>query len=153
MIVAQTVSNLLDLLEKKVKEYNIMLSIHNHGPEDHNFPSPLDTYEKIKKLDPRIGICIDIGHVKRSGFDPSDCIKKVADRLMDVHIKDLKTIQLTSDVCEVGRGKLDIPGILRTLDEIKFKGVVAFEYEKDPNDPLAGLAESVGFTKGVLSVI
>lgn len=153
MIVAQPVRELLDLLEKKVKEYDIKLAIHNHGPEDHNFPSPLDTYEKIKKRDPRLGICIDIGHVKRSGFDPSDCIKKVADRLMDIHIKDLNTIQLTSDVCEVGRGKLDIPGILRTLIRIKFKGVVAFEYEKGLDDPLAGLAESVGYTKGVLAVI
>jgi len=153
MIVAQPVVGLLDLLEKKVKEYNIKLAIHNHGPEDHNFPSPLDTYEKIKKRDPRLGLCIDIGHVRRSGFDPSDCIKKCADRLMDIHIKDLKTIQITSDVCEVGRGKLDILGVLRTLIGIKFKGVVAFEYEKDLDDPLAGLAESVGFTKGVLAVL
>lgn len=153
MIVAQPVVGLLDLLEKKVKEYDIKLAIHNHGPEDHNFPSPLDTYEKIKNRDPRLGLCIDIGHVRRSGFDPSACIKKCTDRLMDVHIKDLKTIQITSDVCEVGRGKLDIPGVLRTLIGIKFKGVVAFEYEKDLDDPLAGLAESVGYTKGVLAVI
>lgn len=153
MIIAQPVSELLDLLEKKVKEYNIKLAIHNHGPEDHNFPSPIETLDKIKKRDSRIGLCIDIGHVRRSGFDPSDCIKKCADRLMDIHIKDLKTIQLVSDVCEVGRGKLDIPGILRTLIKIKFQGIVAFEYEKDPNDPLAGLAESVGYTRGILSLI
>lgn len=153
MIIAQPAANLLDLLEKRVKEYDIKLAIHNHGPEDHNFPSPLETYEKIKKRDPRLGLCIDVGHVRRSGFDPSDCIKKCADRLMDIHIKDLKTIQVTADVCEVGRGKLDIPGILRTLLGIKFKGVVAFEYEKDLDDPLAGLAESVGYTKGVLAVI
>jgi sugar phosphate isomerase/epimerase len=72
---------------------------------------------------------------------------------MDVHIKDLRTIQTVADVCEVGRGKLDIPEVLRTLLKIKFSGVVAFEYEKDLNDPLAGLAESIGFTRGVLKVI
>ncbi len=153
MIIAQPVNELLDLLDRKVKEYNIKLAIHNHGPEDHNFPSPIETLAKIKNMDPRLGLCIDVGHVRRSGIDPSDCIKKCADRLMDVHIKDLKTIQLVSDVCEVGRGKLDIPGILKTLIAIKFKGIVAFEYEKDLNDPLAGLAESVGYTRGVLSVI
>lgn len=153
MIIAQPVSDLLNLLERKVKEYNIKFAIHNHGPEDHNFPSPLATYEIIKKLDPRLGLCIDIGHVRRSGFDPSECIQKCADRLMDIHIKDLHTIQTVSDVCEVGRGKLDIPGVLRTLLKIKFKGVVAFEYEKDLNDPMAGLAESIGYTRGVLSLI
>jgi inosose dehydratase len=153
MIIAQPVGELLNLLERKVKEYDIKLAIHNHGPEDHNFPSPIETMYKIKKMDPRIGLSIDVGHVRRSGIDPSDCIKKCADRLMDIHIKDLKTIQLVSDVCEVGRGKLDIPGILRTLINIKFKGIVAFEYEKDLNDPLAGLAESVGYTRGVLRMI
>jgi len=153
MIVAQPVMGLLDMLDKKVKEYDIQLAIHNHGPEDHNFPSPIATLEKIKNLDPRIGLCIDIGHVRRSGFDPSDCIKKCAGRLIDVHIKDLNTIQTVSDVCEVGRGKLDIPGVLGTLLKIKFKGVVAFEYEKDLKDPLAGLAESVGYTRGVLRLL
>ncbi len=153
MIIAQPVNELLDLLERKVKEYNIKLAIHNHGPEDHNFPSPFETMDKIKNMDNRLGLCIDVGHVRRSGIDPSECIKKCADRLMDVHIKDLKTIQLVSDVCEVGRGKLDIPGILRTLINIKFKGIVAFEYEKDLNDPLAGLAESVGYTRGVLRML
>jgi inosose dehydratase len=151
MIVAQPVAELLELIEKKVKEYNIKLAIHNHGPEDHNFPSPIETMAKIKKMDPLIGLSIDVGHVRRSGIDPAYCIKKCADRLMDVHIKDLKTIQLVSDVCEVGRGKLDITGIIRSLIRIKFKGIVAFEYEKDLNDPLAGLAESVGYTRGVLS--
>jgi sugar phosphate isomerase/epimerase len=151
MIIAQPVAELLDLLEKKVNEYNIKLAIHNHGPEDHNFPSPIETVAKIKKMDPRIGLSIDVGHVRRSGIEPVYCIKKCADRLMDIHIKDLKTIQLVSDVCEVGRGKLDIPGILRSLIRIKFNGIVAFEYEKDLNDPLAGLAESVGYVRGVLS--
>jgi inosose dehydratase len=153
MIIAQPAADLLNLLEQKVKEYDIKLVIHNHGPEDHNFPSPIETLAKIKSMDPRIGLCIDVGHVRRSGFDPSECIKKCADRLMDIHIKDLKTIQLVSDVCEVGRGKLDIPGILKTLMDIKFKGIVAFEYEKDLNDPLAGLAESVGYTRGVLRML
>jgi sugar phosphate isomerase/epimerase len=153
MIIAQPVNELMGLLEKKVKDYNIKLAIHNHGPEDPNYPSPYETYEKVKKMDSRMGLCIDIGHVRRSGFDPSECIRKCADRLMDVHIKDLRTIQTVADVCEVGRGKLDIPEVLRTLLKIKFSGVVAFEYEKDLNDPLAGLAESIGFTRGVLKVI
>ena len=153
MIVAQPVAGLLEMLELKVMEYDIKLAIHNHGPEDKNFPSPMATLEKIKKLDNRIGLCIDIGHVRRSGFDPAESIRKCADRLIDVHIKDLNTIQTVSDVCEVGRGKLDIPGILSTLIKIKYKGIVAFEYEKDLKDPLAGLAESVGYTLGVLDLL
>lgn len=55
MIIAQPESNLLELINKKVQDYNLMFAIHNHGPEDKNFPSPLVTYEKIKMLDPVSG--------------------------------------------------------------------------------------------------
>jgi sugar phosphate isomerase/epimerase len=153
MIIAQPESDMLEPVNKKVQEYNIMFAIHNHGPEDKNFPSPQVTYEKIKKLDSRIGLCIDVGHAKRSGIDPSECINKCADRLLDVHIKDLKTISSVADPVEVGRGKLDIPGILRTLLGINYSGVVSLEYEKDAKDPLPGVAESIGYIRGILSVI
>jgi inosose dehydratase len=153
IIIAQPESDMLELINKKVQEYNIMFAIHNHGPEDKNFPSPQVTYEKIRKLDSHIGLCIDIGHAKRSGADPSECIEKCADRLLDVHIKDLKTISLVADPVEVGRGILDIPGILRTLLRINYSGIVSLEYEKDAKDPLPGVAESIGYIRGILSVI
>jgi sugar phosphate isomerase/epimerase len=153
MIIAQPESDMLELVNKKVQEYNIIFAIHNHGPEDKNFPSPQVTYEKIKKLDSRIGLCIDIGHAKRSGVNPSECIEKCADRLVDVHIKDIKTITQAIDPIEVGRGILDIPGILRTLLAINFSGIVSLEYEKDGKDPFPGVAESIGYIRGILSVI
>lgn len=153
MIIAQPESTMLEMINRKVQEYNIRFAIHNHGPEDINFPFPQVTYEKITKLDSRIGLCIDIGHAKRSGTDPSECIKICADRLLDVHIKDLKTISQIADPVEVGRGKLDIPEILSTLLKINYSGIVSLEYEKDAKDPLPGVAESIGYIRGVLSVI
>ena len=153
IISAQPEPDLLELLNKKVQEYNIRLAIHNHGPEDKNFPSPMVTFEKISKLDPRVGLCIDIGHALRSGSDPSECIEKCEVRLMDVHIKDIKTISQAVDPIEVGRGLLDIPGVLRTLLKINYSGIVSLEYEKDGKDPLPGVAESLGYIRGVLAVI
>jgi inosose dehydratase len=153
VITAQPEKELLDLIQKKVQEYDIKLAIHNHGPEDKSFPLPLTTYESISTLDPRIGICIDIGHTKRSGADPSDCLEKCADRLMDVHIKDIKSITRAIDPVEVGRGLLDIPSVLRSLIRINYAGIVSLEYEKDAKDPLPGVAESLGYIRGVLSVI
>jgi inosose dehydratase len=153
IILAQPESDMLELLNKKVQEYNIMLGIHNHGPEDKNFPSPLVTFEKIKKLDPRIGLGIDIGHAKRSGLDPSECIEKCQSRLLDVHIKDIRTISQAIDPIEVGRGILDIPGILSTILKINFPGIVSLEYEKDGKDPFPGVTESIGYIRGILTVI
>jgi inosose dehydratase len=144
---------LLALVEKKVQNYDIKVAIHNHGPGDEKYPSPASVYEKIKDLDPRIGLCIDIGHTQRIGLDPSEEAKKYADRLHDIHIKDVTASTAEGKTVEIGRGIIDIPKFLRTLIEIKYKGVVSLEYEKDAKDPLPGSAESVGFLRGVLSVI
>ncbi len=153
LIMAQPEVGMLEMLNKKVQEYNIKLAIHNHGPEDKNFPSPQITYDKIKNLDPRMGLCIDVGHAKRSGIDPSECIEKCQSRLLDIHIKDIRTITEAIDPIEVGRGILDIPGILRTILKINYSGIVALEYEKDGKDPFPGVAESIGYIRGILSVI
>ena len=53
----------------------------------------------------------------------------------------------------LGRGIIDFPGLVRALIEVKFKGVAAFEYEEQPDDPLPGLAESVGYLRGVLASV
>jgi len=145
--------DLLPLVEKKVCEYDIKVAIHNHGPTDKVYPTPASAYEKIKDLDKRIGLCDDIGHTQRAGVDPSVSVEKFADRLLDVHIKDVNVASAKGQGVEVGRGVIDIPRFLGTLLKIKYAGVVSFEYEKDENDPMAGLAESVGYVKGALAAI
>ncbi len=153
VIVGVPKHELLTLVNKKVQQYDIKVAIHNHGPGDKNYPTPAVAYEKVKGLDKRIGLCNDIGHTRRAGVDPSVSAEKFADRLLDVHIKDVSAATAKGRGVEVGRGVIDIPKFLRTLLKISYSGVVAFEYEKDADDPLAGLAESVGYVKGVLAAI
>ena len=143
----------LKLVDKKVKEYDIKVAIHNHGPTDKVYPTPASAYEKIKNLDKRIGLCNDIGHTQRAGVDPSVSAQKYADRLLDIHVKDVTEATAKGHGVEVGRGVIDIPRFLKTLIEINYAGIVSFEYEKDADDPLAGLAESVGYVRGVLAAI
>jgi sugar phosphate isomerase/epimerase len=152
-IVASPKPELLSLVEKKVYEYGIQVAIHNHGPGDKTYPTPKSIYEKVSGLDKRIGICMDIGHTLRIGADPTESTEKYADRLLDVHIKDVSAADPKGQTVEVGRGVIDIPGFLRALVRIKYCGIVSFEHEKDENDPLAGLAESVGYVRGVLAAI
>jgi inosose dehydratase len=144
---------LLPLVNKKVQGYDIKVAIHNHGPTDEVYPTPASAYERIKDLDKRIGLCIDIGHTMRANVDPAESAKKLADRLLDVHIKDVTQATERGRTIEIGRGVIDIPKFLSTLLEIKYSGIVSFEYEKDADKPLAGLAESVGYVKGVLAAI
>jgi inosose dehydratase len=144
---------LLELANKKVKEYDIKLAIHNHGPGDKVYPTPESAYERIKNLDPRIGLCIDLGHTQRSEVDPSSVAVKYADRLLDVHIKDVSEASAKGNTVEIGRGIIDMPKFLRTMQKINYQGTLALEYEKDGKDPLPGSAESIGYLRGVLSMI
>ncbi len=139
------------LLDKFVKEFNIKLAIHNHGPEDKQFPSPYDVMKAVENYDKRIGLCIDVGHTARAGVDPAESIIKCRERLYDVHMKDISVMGNRNTPIESGRGILNSRSILAALVKIKYQGLVGFEYEKDSKDPVPGLAESVGYTKGLLA--
>lgn len=142
----------IPVLDKMVKEFDIKLAIHNHGPEDKGFfPSPYDAMDLISKYDKRIGLCIDVGHTARAGVDPAEAIVKCKERLYDLHMKDIHAMGDRNTPIEGGRGILNTRTILAALIKIKYQGLVGFEYEKDGKDPLAGLAESAGYIKGVLS--
>lgn len=143
----------LPIVEKLAKEFDQKLAIHNHGPEDKVYPTPEVIWNAVKSLDSRIGLCIDVGHTARFGDDPAVAIKKYAARVYDVHLKDsVAVIGAQRDVpVEVGAGRLDVRGILRALLDIKYNGVVAFEYEKVAGNPVIGLAESVGHVRGILA--
>ena len=150
MIVGVPNQDLLSYAEAKVKETNIRLAIHNHGPEDKLYPSPKDIYDRIKNFDPRVGLCIDIGHTLRAGVLPERTVKEYRDRLFDLHLKDVTAMAKDAKVIEIGRGAINYPAFMEALKKVNYKGVCSVEYEKDMTDPLVGMAESVGFVKGIM---
>lgn len=153
MIIGSPVYDLLPYVEGKVKQYNIKLAIHNHGPEDKVYPTPGDVYNHIKNLDSRMGLCLDIGHTQRDNIDPGEAYLQYHDRIMDMHIKDVTEATKDGKNLELGRGVINIPGLVKALYKKPYTGYCSFEHEKDPKDPLPGLAESVGYFKGVCKVV
>jgi sugar phosphate isomerase/epimerase len=140
----------LPLVNDLVKKTNIKLAIHNHGPGDNLYHSPNDVWTKIKDLDKRIGFCIDVGHVVRIKEDPIPMIAKYKDRLYDMHIKDVNKAEEDGTPLEIGRGIIDIPGIIKAVKKINYAYRVSIEFEKDGEDPVPGLAESVGYLRGII---
>ena len=140
----------LPLLDRLSQEYAINIAIHNHGPEDKLYPSPKDIYDRIKDMDARMGLCVDIGHTLRAGVLPEKVVVEYKDRVFDLHIKDVTAMAKDAKVAEVGRGAINFPAFVKALKKIKYSGVCSIEYEKDMSDPLVGMAESVGFFRGVL---
>lgn len=141
----------LPRVEKFVKEYDIRIAIHNHGPEDPVWPSPLDILKLVKKYDPRIGCCIDVGHTARAGTDVVEAIHAAGPRLFNMHIKDLADFKSKESQVAVGQGKMPIREIFAALAQINYKGFVDLEYEIKADDPLPGVIESVAYMRGVLT--
>ena len=141
----------LPRIEKFVKEFDIRIAIHNHGPEDRLWPSPLDVLRVVKDMDPRIGCCIDVGHAARAGTDVVQAIREAGPRLFNVHMKDLTSFQSKESQVAVGDGILPVRGMFEALIAIKYNGFVDLEYEIHPDDPMPGVISSFAYMRGVLA--
>ncbi|HYL84332.1 MAG TPA: sugar phosphate isomerase/epimerase [Candidatus Angelobacter sp.] len=141
----------LPRLEKFVKEYNIRIAIHNHGPEDKLWPSPLDVLKAVKNLDPRIGCCIDVGHTVRAGTDVVQAIREAGPRLHNIHMKDLTDFRDKDSQVAVGEGKMPVRQIFEALIAMNYQGFVDLEYEIHPDDPMPGIIASFAYMRGVLA--
>jgi sugar phosphate isomerase/epimerase len=153
MIVGVPNHELLEYVEGKVKQYDIKLAIHNHGPGDKLYPSAESAYTLIKNMDKRMGLCIDIGHTKRINRDPEQDVKDFFDRVLDIHIKDVTAAEAEGKTCIIGRGVIDFPSFMKTVVDMGYKGTLALEYEAEADDPLPGMMESFGYTKGVMAML
>jgi sugar phosphate isomerase/epimerase len=141
----------LPRVEKFAKQYSIKVAIHNHGPEDKNFPSPYDVLKAVKGMDPRMGLCIDIGHTVRTGTDVVRAVADAGPRLLDMHAKDLRDLKAMESQCVVGEGRIPIVEIFRQLLAMRYSGCVNLEYEIDADDPLPGMKQSFAYMRGVLA--
>ena len=150
IVCAPTPAN-VKIVEALAREYDIQCAIHNHGPEDKNFPTPQSVLDAVKNMDPRMGLCMDIGHTARTG---ADIVKSLADagpRLLDMHVKDLLDPKGKDSQCDVGDGRLPIVAIFKQLKKMGFKGCVNLEYEINAKDPLPGMHRSFSYMRGVLA--
>ena len=151
VIVCAPTHETLPKMEKYVKEYNIKIAVHNHGPEDKNFPTPQSVLEAVKNMDPRCGLCIDIGHTARTGVDIVESIRLAGPRLHDMHVKDLANLSEKDSQVAVGDGKMPIVAIFKELKKMGYQGGVMLEYEIEGDNPLPGMQKSFSYMRGVLA--
>ncbi len=141
----------LPLIESAAREYDMRIAIHNHGPEDKIWHSPLDVLAAVKSMDPRMGCCIDVGHCVRAGVDVIDAIHAAGPRLFNVHMKDLTNFSDKESQVAVGEGKMPVPGIFQALQAINYDGFVDLEYEVHADGPMPGVISSFAYMRGVLA--
>jgi sugar phosphate isomerase/epimerase len=153
LIVCAPTAETLPKLEKYVKEYDIKIAVHNHGPEDKHFPTPQSVLKAVKGMDPRCGLCMDIGHTSRTGVDIVESIREAGPRLLDMHTKDLADPKVKESQVAVGEGVLPIGRIFLQLVKMKYKGCVNLEYEIHDDEPMPGMQKSFSYMRGVLAGI
>ena len=141
----------LSRIERLVEEYNIRIAIHNHGPEDKLWPSPLDVLKVVKNMDPRIGCCIDVGHTVRAGTDVVQAIREAGPRLLNLHMKDLTNFESKESQVAVGNGIMPVRKMFEALIATRYQGFVDLEYEIHPEDPMPGVISSFAYMRGVLA--
>ncbi|HEU5458531.1 MAG TPA: sugar phosphate isomerase/epimerase [Terracidiphilus sp.] len=141
----------LPRIEKFVREYDIRFAIHNHGPEDAIFPSPLNVLRAVGQMDPRMGCCIDVGHCVRAGTSVVDAIHAAGPRLFNLHVKDLTSFTDKESQVAVGRGHLPFREIFQALIDVKYPGFVDLEYEVHPDNPMPGVLSSFAYMRGLLT--
>lgn len=151
MLVTAPTHRTLPLIERLVKEFDIKVAIHTHGPEDENFPVPKVVLEALKGMDPRMGMCMDVGHSMRGGADVVQEIANAGPRLLDLHMKDLKNGKDKESQCDVGEGVMPVVAIFKQLHKTGYSGNVNLEYEINSENPLPGALHSMGYLKGVLA--
>jgi sugar phosphate isomerase/epimerase len=139
----------LPMIEKFAVQYDIKIAIHNHGPEDKHFPAPSDALKAVKDMDPRMGLCIDIGHTTRTGKDLLEEIALAGPRLLDMHVKDLKNLKDRDSQCDVGEGAMPIVAIFKQLKKMNYQGIVHLEYEINADNPMPGMQKSFSYMRGV----
>lgn len=141
----------LPIVEKLVKEYNIKAALHNHGPEDKEFPSPQSVLDAVKGMDARVGLCIDAGHTARTGADVVESVKMAGKRLLDMHIKDLGDMKESKSQVAVGEGKMPVKELFAALRAMNYTGGVMLEYEIKSKEPLPGMKKSLEYMRGVVA--
>lgn len=145
--------DLLPYVEQKVKDYDMRLAIHLHGPDMDLYPDATDIWEHVKDMDPRMGMCFDIGHNLRYGADSLADYDRYHSRIFDIHLKDVTGSTKQDTRIEIGRGVIDFRTFIRLLRKHGYDGSLSLEHEKDMDNPFIGIAESIGYMKALLQEV
>lgn len=152
IVIGPTVET-LPMIETCVKEFDIKVAIHNHGPSDKHFPTPQSAMAAIKGMDARVGLCMDIGHTMRSGVDPVTAAREAGARLLDIHSKDVRKNAGQWVSADCGDGDLDLPGLFRQLVKMGFQGACNLEYEDKDDDKHGGMERSIAYLRGIAAAV
>jgi sugar phosphate isomerase/epimerase len=144
-IVSEPNEDALPLIDKMCKEFSMNMAIHDH-PKPSLYWNCETTAKAVAPFSKRIGACADIGHWKRSGMVPAECIKMLQGRIIELHMKDIDDKK--EDVVW-GTGTVDVAACLKELKRQNAGRLLfSIEYEKGSGEELiTNVSKSIQFFK------
>jgi inosose dehydratase len=129
---------LLSELGKRTMDLGVQVGFHNHMNSLGERPEETDWI--FDSADPRyVKLELDVAHYVQGGGDPVKALEKYRDRLLFMHIKDVKSVPVTDAsqknylFVELGRGRVDFPAIFDTLKKINYRGWAVIELDAVPD--------------------
>jgi len=126
-------------LGKRIIDLDIQLGMHNHMNSLTERPEETDWV--MDACDPHFAkLELDIAHCLQGGGDPVKAIDKYRDRLLFLHIKDVEQLRAPGVAgggpayrwVELGRGRVDLPGVFNALKRVKYRGWAVVELDAVP---------------------
>jgi inosose dehydratase len=129
---------LLTEIGRRTADLGIALGYHNHMGTIGERPAELDWI--LDAADPKyVKLELDIAHYQQGGGDPVKAVRKYADRLLFLHIKDVESMPGQESgaggyrFVELGRGRVDVKGVFAAMRDVRFRGWAVVELDAVPD--------------------
>jgi inosose dehydratase len=127
---------LLSELGRRTREVGVRLVYHNHMNAFGE--SPEEVARVLELTDPQyVSLLLDVAHYLQGGGDPVAAVSRHKDRLAILHLKDVRTLPPAEvrpgrppyQWVELGKGRVDLPGVIAALKKISFDGPAIIELD------------------------
>ena len=132
------------IVAELARRYNIRVGDENHPERD-----AAALKETIAGYEEWIGVALDTGNLAAQGGDPVKAIYDLGERLIYLHFKDILPGG-GHTCCALGRGIVDVRGVVRALKEVGYDGVLSIEIETTDHDPTEEIIESAQLLRELL---
>ncbi len=130
-----------------LRQYGIKWAFENHPNEK----TAEDVIAIIGEEDMDIvGVACDTGWFGTNDCDANEALRKLAPRLMHLHLKDVREAG-QHRTCQLGDGVVGIEACVETLREIGYQGPIGIEHEPEEYDPTEEVRESLRLLKSWMS--
>lgn len=133
-----------ELLEA-AEEHGVMLGFE---PEPGHLVDRLELFDGLADAlgNPGpFGLTLDVGHCLCQGESPVEAILERGDRLVNVHIEDMR--RGVHEHLDFGEGEMNFPRLLSALSQVAYQGLVCVELSRHSHAAHAAVPRSIRFLR------